>query len=161
MGKETICRASIAHKNNNFVTKDVQRVTKDQEANNYYYEKLYNDDCSKENNLVLHEKTKIDGDFINDSAFDIFSEPGTSLQFKFDFVDGIEWAKLADHYEVELEAGASIGYDQPQAGKPNPSFGDHCFYHKLKNTDQLLYISKTGQHGIIAQVEAGLGLQFP
>jgi len=118
----------------------------------YIRKDLYVNELTDEEEIL--NTTEIKGNFINDLAFNFYER-----NFEFDFVDGVDWKGLCEHYGVEIEG--SIGYDHPKAGKPSPKMRDYKFYGQVVGKDKYLVISKTGEHDLIDPKEAGHGVEFP
>ena len=108
------------------------------------------DDCT----LVPVSVFTKDKRFINNLFFNSKEDGGC------DFVNGIEWGKLAEHYNIEL-AGGGIGWDNPARWTSNPNLCDYHYYCKTVNDDQYIVVDGEGDHELIDVKNADDSLQFP
>ena len=105
------------------------------------------------------ESQIIKGDFIKDIAFDVY-EKTMSIGLRFDFVGGVDWDGLAEHYGVQL-ADAPIGYNVAAAEVPNPTLRDHRYYAQLEEHNKYIEINELGEHRLVSANDHCINPIFP
>ena len=99
--------------------------------------------------LVLVKVYIKDNPFINDLFYQINGQ---------DFVDGVEWGKLAEYYNVELKGG--IGWNNPHTHRPNPNISNNSYYCKTDEKEKYIHVDGNGNHALVHESDVDCSVQF-